>query len=349
MRGKVIRKGKRDLLRYMTVVILILSFCMQKAIAVHADAKPLSLALELSKDSMKQGESMNVTVSLQNYDENYNENEITTMIIEVSFQTDKISVDKDSIQIKLDKGSGMGFAVAQIKNNSNVELQYVNVGDPLAKGTKDLYSFQITALQNVENLLENISITYAYLQDGTLAESVRLTTVPCVLVDGEVREPESIDEKFTSEYGTNVATVTPDTDKNKDTSSTATTGASEVKGENKTTGNNGNSDGQNQNQNENTTSVSSADSQETDGTNKDKETATKDSEELTGEKADDDQTDVSDKKSNKDKKTGKTEKTETAAKGGKTGVIVAVIVVLLAVAAGISVFLYKKNGKKMTG
>lgn len=163
---------------------------------------PVSLALKLTDSSMRKGDTMHVSVAIQNYDESYTENVITTIIIEVSVDTEAISVNKSSIAANFDEGSGMGFLAAQMKDESNVELQYLNVSDPLKKGTTDLYGFDITALKDIDNLLNSIQITYAVMQDGTKAVSEKLTVVPFAMINGKVLEQESIEEKYTSEYGT---------------------------------------------------------------------------------------------------------------------------------------------------
>ena len=184
---------------------------------------PLSLALKLTDDHMKSGDTMKVSVALQNYDENYTDNDITTIIIEVSVDTEKLSIDKKSIKVDLDKGSGMGFSMGALKDNNNVELQYLNVADPLEKGTEDLYSFEITANQDIENLLDAIQITYVAMQDGTKAQSEVLTVVPVAMINGKAVEQGQVDEKYTSEYGT----VSEINTENKDNPATGATADSE--------------------------------------------------------------------------------------------------------------------------
>ncbi|MFQ9193443.1 MAG: hypothetical protein ACLR6A_03520 [Candidatus Gastranaerophilaceae bacterium] len=164
-------------------------------------AQPLSIALCLDHDVMKQGEEMKVSVALQNYDDSYKDNVITTMIVEVSVNTDQLSVNEDTIQVDLDEGKGMAFSMAKLKG-SNVELQYLNVSDPLKKGTKDLYSFTVTAQTDIEDLKKCLNISYVAVQDGSKAESEKLTAVPVVMVANKAMEQETIEEKYTSEYGT---------------------------------------------------------------------------------------------------------------------------------------------------
>ena len=126
-------------------IISILALCISVMVKQPILAtQPHSIALCLDHDVMKQGEEMKVSVALQNYDDSYKDNVITTMIVEVSVNTDQLSVNEDTIQVDLDEGKGMAFSMAKLKG-SNVELQYLNVSDPLKKGTKDLYSFTVTA------------------------------------------------------------------------------------------------------------------------------------------------------------------------------------------------------------
>lgn len=175
--------------RIISVISCILLLVMSGGNDVFAST-PLSLALELEEKSMGKGDTTQVMVSLQNYNENYTDNVITTMIIEVSVDTSKLDVDKNSITMKMDTGKGMGFGVAQLKKDK-VELQYLNVADPLKKGTKELYCFDVTAKEEVDNLLNALNITYVVVQDGTLAVSEKLQVVPIALVNGEAVELET--------------------------------------------------------------------------------------------------------------------------------------------------------------
>ena len=183
-------------------IISILALCISVMVKQPIlAAQPLSIALCLDHDVMKQGEEMKVSVALQNYDDSYKDNVITTMIVEVSVNTDQLSVNEDTIQVDLDEGKGMAFSMAKLKG-SNVELQYLNVSDPLKKGTKDLYSFTVTALTDIEDLKKCLNISYVAVQDGSKAESEKLTAVPVVMVANKAMEQETIEEKYTSEYGT---------------------------------------------------------------------------------------------------------------------------------------------------
>ena len=178
-------------------IISILALCISVMVKQPIlAAQPLSIALCLDHDVMKQGEEMKVSVALQNYDDSYKDNVITTMIVEVSVNTDQLSVNEDTIQVDLDEGKGMAFSMAKLKG-SNVELQYLNVSDPLKKGTKDLYSFTVTAQTDIEDLKKCLNISYVAVQDGSKAESEKLTAVPVVMVANK-----AIEEKYTSEYGT---------------------------------------------------------------------------------------------------------------------------------------------------
>lgn len=183
-------------------IISILALCISVMVKQPLlAAQPLSIALCLDHDVMKQGEEMKVSVALQNYDDGYKDNVITTMIVEVSVNTDQLSVNEDTIQVELDEGKGMAFSMAKLKG-SNVELQYLNVSDPLKKGTKDLYSFTVTAQTDIEDLKKCLNISYVAVQDGSKAESEKLTAVPVVMVANKAMEQETIEEKYTSEYGT---------------------------------------------------------------------------------------------------------------------------------------------------
>ncbi len=186
-----------------TVTGLLMIICLIAANIQVQAATPLSLTLELPSETLKSGEQAEVLISLQNYDESYTDNVITTIIIETSVNTELLTIDEDSIGVDLEDGEGMGFSVAQMNGANNVELQYVNVGDPLAKGTKKLYHFTVTANQEITALSDVIQITYGLLQDGTQPESVKLTAVPSVMIGGKAKQQGKIDEKYTSDYSTN--------------------------------------------------------------------------------------------------------------------------------------------------
>ena len=181
-----------------SILVLCISVMVKQPLLA---AQPLSIALCLDHDVMKQGEEMKVSVALQNYDDSYKDNVITTMIVEVSVNTDQLSVNEDTIQVDLNEGKGMAFSMAKLKG-SNVELQYLNVSDKLKKGTKDLYSFTVTAQTDIEDLKKCLNISYVAVQDGSKAESEKLTAVPVVMVANKAMEQETIEEKYTSEYGT---------------------------------------------------------------------------------------------------------------------------------------------------
>ena len=97
-------------------IISILALCISVMVKQPLlAAQPLSIALCLDHDVMKQGEEMKVSVALQNYDDSYKDNVITTMIVEVSVNTDQLSVNEDTIQVDLNEGKGMAFSMAKLK------------------------------------------------------------------------------------------------------------------------------------------------------------------------------------------------------------------------------------------
>lgn len=309
-------------------------------------AQPLSIALCLDHDVMKQGEEMKVSVALQNYDDSYKDNVITTMIVEVSVNTDQLSVNEDTIQVDLDEGKGMAFSMAKLKG-SNVELQYLNVSDPLKKGTKDLYSFTVTAQTDIEDLKKCLNISYVAVQDGSKAESEKLTAVPVVMVANKAMEQETIEEKYTSEYGTvqseekDVSNAVSEIGK-----SQGNTGNSE------NTDNNSNSSNDNSNNSGSDSSGSGEDSktQESKGSNSannptEKKSDSKEESSQNTEKDTVKDTEEENQKATSESKseTGTTENEKSSKSGHGSVVAVAVILVCVVLAAAGVYFVRKKK------
>ncbi len=328
-------------------IISILALCISVMVKQPLlAAQPLSIALCLDHDVMKQGEEMKVSVALQNYDDSYKDNVITTMIVEVSVNTDQLSVNEDTIQVDLDEGKGMAFSMAKLKG-SNVELQYLNVSDPLKKGTKDLYSFTVTAQTDIEDLKKCLNISYVAVQDGSKAESEKLTAVPVVMVANKAMEQETIEEKYTSEYGTvqseekDVSNAVSEIGK-----SQGNTGNSE------NTDNNSNSSNDNSNNSGSDSSGSGEDSktQESKGSNSannptEKKSDSKEESSQNTEKDTVKDTEEENQKATSESKseTGTTENEKSSKSGHGSVVAVAVILVCVVLAAAGVYFVRKKK------
>lgn len=328
-------------------IISILALCISVMVKQPLlAAQPLSIALCLDHDVMKQGEEMKVSVALQNYDDGYKDNVITTMIVEVSVNTDQLSVNEDTIQVELDEGKGMAFSMAKLKG-SNVELQYLNVSDPLKKGTKDLYSFTVTAQTDIEDLKKCLNISYVAVQDGSKAESEKLTAVPVVMVANKAMEQETIEEKYTSEYGTvqseekDVSNAVSEIGK-----SQGNTGNSE------NTDNNSNSSNDNSNNSGSDSSGSGEDSktQESKGSNSannptEKKSDSKEESSQNTEKDTVKDTEEENQKATSESKseTGTTENEKSSKSGHGSVVAVAVILVCVVLAAAGVYFVRKKK------
>lgn len=340
-------------------IISILALCISVMVKQPIlAAQPLSIALCLDHDVMKQGEEMKVSVALQNYDDSYKDNVITTMIVEVSVNTDQLSVNEDTIQVDLDEGKGMAFSMAKLKG-SNVELQYLNVSDPLKKGTKDLYSFTVTAQTDIEDLKKCLNISYVAVQDGSKAESEKLTAVPVVMVANKAMEQETIEEKYTSEYGTvqseekDVSNAVSEIEK-----SQGSTGNSENKDNSNNSSNStnnsnsSNNNGNNSNNSESDSSGSGEDSktQESKGSNSannptEKKSDSKEESRQNTEKDTVKDTEEENQKTTSESKseTGTTENEKSSKSGHGSVVAVAVILVCVVLAAAGVYFVRKKK------
>ncbi len=348
-----------------SILVLCISVMVKQPLLA---AQPLSIALCLDHDVMKQGEEMKVSVALQNYDDSYKDNVITTMIVEVSVNTDQLSVNEDTIQVDLNEGKGMAFSMAKLKG-SNVELQYLNVSDPLKKGTKDLYSFTVTAQTDIEDLKKCLNISYVAVQDGSKAESEKLTAVPVVMVANKAMEQETIEEKYTSEYGTvqseekDVSNAVSEIEKsqgstgnseNTDNSSNSNNSSNSTNNSNSSNnnGNNSNSSNDNSNNSGSDSSGSGEDSktQESKGSNSANNATEKksDSKEESSQNTEKDtvkDTEEENQKTTSESKseTGTTENEKSSKSGHGSVVAVAVILVCVVLAAAGVYFVRKKK------
>ena len=340
-------------------IISILALCISVMVKQPIlAAQPLSIALCLDHDVMKQGEEMKVSVALQNYDDSYKDNVITTMIVEVSVNTDQLSVNEDTIQVDLDEGKGMAFAMAKLKG-SNVELQYLNVSDPLKKGTKDLYSFTVTAQTDIEDLKKCLNISYVAVQDGSKAESEKLTAVPVVMVANKAMEQETIEEKYTSEYGTvqseekDVSNAVSEIEKSQgSTGNSENTDNSNNSSNSTNNSNSSNNNGNNSNSSGSDSSGSGEDSktQESKGSNSannptEKKSDSKEESSQNTEKDTVKDTEEENQKTTSESKseTGTTENEKSSKSGHGSVVAVAVILVCVVLAAAGVYFVRKKK------
>lgn len=340
-------------------IISILALCISVMVKQPLlAAQPLSIALCLDHDVMKQGEEMKVSVALQNYDDSYKDNVITTMIVEVSVNTDQLSVNEDTIQVDLNEGKGMAFSMAKLKG-SNVELQYLNVSDPLKKGTKDLYSFTVTAQTDIEDLKKCLNISYVAVQDGSKAESEKLTAVPVVMVANKAMEQETIEEKYTSEYGTvqseekDVSNAVSEIEKSQgSTGNSENTDNSSNSSNSTNNSNSSNNNGNNSNNSGSDSSGSGEDSktQESKGSNSannptEKKSDSKEESRQNTEKDTVKDTEEENQKTTSESKseTGTTENEKSSKSGHGSVVAVAVILVCVVLAAAGVYFVRKKK------
>ena len=340
-------------------IISILALCISVMVKQPIlAAQPLSIALCLDHDVMKQGEEMKVSVALQNYDDSYKDNVITKMIVEVYVNTDQLSVNEDTIQVDLDEGKGMAFSMAKLKG-SNVELQYLNVSDPLKKGTKDLYSFTVTAQTDIEDLKKCLNISYVAVQDGSKAESEKLTAVPVVMVANKAMEQETIEEKYTSEYGTvqseekDVSNAVSEIEKSQgSTGNSENTDNSNNSSNSTNNSNSSNNNGNNSNNSESDSSGSGEDSktQESKGSNSannptEKKSDSKEESRQNTEKDTVKDTEEENQKTTSESKseTGTTENEKSSKSGHGSVVAVAVILVCVVLAAAGVYFVRKKK------
>lgn len=143
--------------------------------------------LIVSQLSYTVGEQADVCFSLQNYNETISGN-ITTMIVKLSYDTEKLTPKVDSFKKIAEENDGMGFSHIGTESGNTVVYQYVNVGEPLKKGSTELFSLAFDVLENVNSVEDSIQTVEVILQDGTQQESVRYTVETSVLADKKAEE-----------------------------------------------------------------------------------------------------------------------------------------------------------------
>lgn len=186
------------------LLVIIVSINITPIIS-YADENKINLSVVTDKSEYTSGDVVNVDIRITNYNETFS-GTVTTMIIELSYDNDVLDIDMSSIKKIADDNGGMGFDHVSV-NDGKVVYQYINVSDPLKKGSEDIFSlgFKVkNSIDNSEQLRSALNISNAVLQNGQKAISERYKVDISYSVNDTVKNivnDDSIGEKVYNESG----------------------------------------------------------------------------------------------------------------------------------------------------
>ena len=186
------------------LLVIIVSINITPIIS-YADENKINLSVVTDKSEYTSGDVVNVDIRITNYNETFS-GTVTTMIIELSYDNDVLDIDMSSIKKIADDNGGMGFDHVSV-NDGKVVYQYINVSDPLKKGSEDIFSlgFKVkNSIDNSEQLRSALNVSNAVLQNGQKAISERYKVDISYSVYDTVKNivnDDSIGEKVYNESG----------------------------------------------------------------------------------------------------------------------------------------------------
>ena len=178
------------------LLVIIVSINITPIIS-YADENKINLSVVTDKSEYTSGDVVNVDIRITNYNETFS-GTVTTMIIELSYDNDVLDIDMSSIKKIADHVS---------VNDGKVVYQYINVSDPLKKGSEDIFSlgFKVkNSIDNSEQLRSALNVSNAVLQNGQKAISERYKVDISYSVNDTVKNivnDDSIGEKVYNESG----------------------------------------------------------------------------------------------------------------------------------------------------
>ena len=184
------------------LLVIIVSINITPIIS-YADENKINLSVVTDKSEYTSGDVVNVDIRITNYNETFS-GTVTTMIIELSYDNDVLDIDMSSIKKIADDNGGMGFDHVSV-NDGKVVYQYINVSDPLKKGSEDIFGFKVkNSIDNSEQLRSALNVSNAVLQNGQKAISERYKVDISYSVNDTVKNivnDDSIGEKVYNESG----------------------------------------------------------------------------------------------------------------------------------------------------
>lgn len=186
------------------LLVIIVSINITPMIS-YADENKINLSVVTDKSEYTSGDVVDVDIRITNYNETFS-GTVTTMIIELSYDDDVLDIDMSSIKKIADDNGGMGFDHVSV-NDGKVVYQYINVSDPLKKGSEDIFSLSFkvkNSIDNSEQLRSALNVSNAVLQNGQKAISERYKVDISYSVNDTVKNivnDDSIGEKVYNESG----------------------------------------------------------------------------------------------------------------------------------------------------
>ena len=186
------------------LLVIIVSINITPMIS-YADENKINLSVVTDKSEYASGDVVDVDIRITDYDETFS-GTVTTMIIELSYDDDVLDIDMSSIKKIADDNGGMGFDHVSV-NDGKVVYQYINVSDPLKKGSEDIFSLSFkvkNSINNSEQLRSALNVSNVVFQNGQKAISERYNVDISYSVNNTVKNivnDDSIGEKVYNESG----------------------------------------------------------------------------------------------------------------------------------------------------
>ncbi len=168
---------KKILIIICFVNILILGFTYKiNAKENYTESEQIvNINITTDAESYSANGKMSITVSLDNYNDQFT-GDITTMIIELVYDSDVIKPKIETVKKIAKKTGSMGLSHIDVNKNGNVKYQYVDVEEHLKKGSTDLFSLVFDVKENIDTLERIKDVLKAgkiVIQDGSVTPSVR--------------------------------------------------------------------------------------------------------------------------------------------------------------------------------
>lgn len=203
-------KGMNRLDRYIKkivlglLVVILASFNISPLMSFAADDK-VELSVVTDRSEYASGDVISTDIKITNYNDTFS-GTVTTMVIELTYDENLLEVDMASMKKIADDNGGMGFDHIAAKDGK-VTYQYLNVSDPLKKGSEDIFSLKFNVKGNIngsENLKNAIKVSNAVIQNGQKAKSEKYDVNISYSVNttvNNITDDDSIGEKVYNESG----------------------------------------------------------------------------------------------------------------------------------------------------
>lgn len=203
-------KGMNRLDRYIKkivlglLVVILASFNIAPIMSFAADDK-VELSVVTDRSEYASGDVISTDIKITNYNDTFS-GTVTTMVIELTYDENLLEVDMASMKKIADDNGGMGFDHIAAKDGK-VTYQYLNVSDPLKKGSEDIFSLKFNVKGNIngsENLKNAIKVSNAVIQNGQKAKSEKYDVNISYSVNttvNNITDNDSIGEKVYNESG----------------------------------------------------------------------------------------------------------------------------------------------------